>query len=145
MWFSDEMKRVFSNTIAKIVDETGFDAIIIPMVEHNDNINDHIISEIKKSRFVIADFTGNRGGVYFEAGYAMGLGKQVIWTCKEEYFNNSIKTKVTGNINGIESNEIIIDQKFDIHFDINHYNFIVWKDEEDFGKRLKDRIEATIK
>lgn len=28
---------------------------------------------INSCKFVIADFTGNRGGVYFEAGYAHGL------------------------------------------------------------------------
>ncbi len=35
-------------------------------------------------RFMIADFTGHRGGVYFEAGFAHGLGIPVIWTCRED-------------------------------------------------------------
>jgi hypothetical protein len=32
----------------------------------------------------MADFTGQRGGIYFEAGFAQGLGKQVIWLCRED-------------------------------------------------------------
>ena len=48
---------------------------------------DRILAEIRKSKFVVADFTscgeciacdkcehiGARGGVYFEAGFALGL------------------------------------------------------------------------
>ena len=34
---------------------------------------------------VVADFTGHRGGVYFEAGFARGLGIPVVWTCHKEY------------------------------------------------------------
>jgi len=59
-------------------------------------------------RFIVADFTGQRGGVYFEAGYALGLRKPVIWTCKRDWFNKTMKrsaeittaegTKVLGEI-----------------------------------------------
>jgi len=87
MWFSDDMMQVFQNTISRAVDECGYKALIISMKEHNENINDYIISEIRKSKFVIADFTGNRGGVYFESGFALGLNKQVIWTCRKDHFN----------------------------------------------------------
>jgi hypothetical protein len=31
---------------------------------------------ITNSRFAVVDYTGNRGGVYFEAGFGMGLGCQ---------------------------------------------------------------------
>jgi hypothetical protein len=43
-----------------------------------------MISQIRRSKFLIADFTGHRGGVYFEAGYAMGLGLPVFWTCRRD-------------------------------------------------------------
>ena len=33
-------------------------------------IPSEIISEIKRSKFMIADLTGYRGGVYYEAGFA---------------------------------------------------------------------------
>jgi nucleoside 2-deoxyribosyltransferase len=145
MWFSDEMIEVFDRTIKQTIEECGYTALIISMKEHNDLINDQIIAEIRKSKFIIADFSGNRGGVYFESGFAMGLGKQVIWTCKKEYFNSKITRKVQGNIvdtGEIREMEIIEESK--MHFDIDHYNFIVWENEEELGRKLKSRIEATI-
>ena len=76
---------------------------------------------IRRSRFVVADFTGQRGGVYFEAGYALGLGLRVIWLCRD------------GELK-------------DVHFDTRQYNFLVWKAGEyaDLAKRLQNRIEATL-
>jgi nucleoside 2-deoxyribosyltransferase len=58
-----------------------------------------VITAIRAAAFVVADFTsaqetddangkavkgGARGGVYFEAGFARGLGKQVIHTCRDD-------------------------------------------------------------
>jgi hypothetical protein len=53
-------------------------------VEHNDNVNDRIISEIRSCQFMVADFTLHRNGVYFEAGLASGLGRPVICTCRRD-------------------------------------------------------------
>lgn len=144
MWFDQEMIAAFNRTIKPVVDSCGFETIIIPMVEHNDSINDRIISEIRKSKFVIADFTGNRGGVYFESGFAMGLGKPVIWTCRKDHFNHKITKLVKAmSVEKIET-EVYVEDRRDIHFDISHYNFIVWENEDDLSIKLKDRIEATI-
>jgi len=54
-------------------------------LEHNEKIDDLIVAEIRKSGLVVADFTGDRGGVYFEAGYARGLGLPVIWPCRKDW------------------------------------------------------------
>lgn len=48
--------------------------MMIGSKEHSNKIDDEIIGEIRRSAFIVADFTGHRGGVYFEAGFAMGLG-----------------------------------------------------------------------
>jgi nucleoside 2-deoxyribosyltransferase len=80
---------------------------------------DQIISAINDSKFLIADFTGHRQGVYFEAGYALGQEKEVIWLCRESDISNT-------------------------HFDTRLYNHIVWKDAEDLRKKLEDRIAAVI-
>lgn len=124
MWFDDEMVDVFRRSITAAVEATGHKAIIVSMKQHNDDITDHIIAEIRKSRFIIADFTGLRGGVYYEAGFAAGLGKPVIMTCRDDWFNTS--------------------EQRNVHFDVSHMNFIVWKDGADLGQRLLDRIVATI-
>ncbi|MBR0519746.1 MAG: hypothetical protein IJJ95_00240 [Spirochaetales bacterium] len=84
---------------------------------------------------MIADLTGFRGGVYYEAGFARGLGKEVILCCKDKY---SIKIKY----DAIDK-EVIENGP---HFDVNHLNTIYWKsnDLEDFKERLKNRIIGTV-
>ncbi len=87
--------------------------------EHNDKVDDLIIASIKESRFVVADFTGHRGGVYFEAGFAMGLGLPVIWSCRQ-------------------------DEVEKLHFDIRQYNCVTWTTAAELQEKLYNRIRATI-
>jgi hypothetical protein len=121
MWFSPEVTSAWSDAIKPAMQAAGYEAVRIDGVEHNNKIDDEILASIRASRFVVADFTGERGGVYFEAGFAMGLGRPVIWTVREDFLPK-------------------------IHFDNRQYNFIVWKPDDlsDFAKRLQLRIEATI-
>ncbi len=145
MWFSHDMMDIFKTTISKAIQDSNYDPLIISMKEHNDNINDHIISEIRKSRFIVADFTGNRGGVYFEAGFAMGLGKPVIWTCRKDHFDQTYAVQFIGT-RETDDKLSSFNRRFEskIHFDVNHYNFIVWETAADLYQKLKDRICATI-
>ena len=119
MWFDEELKSAYSEGIAKLEEDTGFSMLRIDMREFNDKICDKILAEIRRSRFVIVDVTGHRQGVYFEAGFAMGLGLPVIWTCREDEIDAC-------------------------HFDTRQYNHITWKDADELHQKLKDRILATI-
>jgi hypothetical protein len=123
MWFSDETNDAFINGIWPALTETGYKAMRIDKKDHNNKIDDEIIAEIRRSRFIVADFTcgpGNpRGGVYFEAGFALGLNIPVVWTCRD----SSLK---------------------DVHFDTRQYAHIVWKNSEDLRIQLRNRIGATI-
>jgi nucleoside 2-deoxyribosyltransferase len=78
-----------------------------------------ILTEISESKFVVAEFTGHRNGVYFEAGYARGLGIPVIWVCRQDVMK-------------------------DAHFDTNHFNHLTWSAESPLMGRLVSRIVATI-
>ncbi len=93
--------------------------ILIDEKEYNTQITSEICKEIKESRFVVADLTQQRGGVYYEAGYALGMGKDVIFCCDEADSQN-------------------------IHFDVAQINTIYWKDTEDLYSKLKERIQATM-
>lgn len=119
MSFNEDLLSQFKEKVMPKIQATGFSPITVDMVHHNDDIADRIIYEIKNSHFVIADFTEQKKGVYYEAGYAKGLGLEVIWTVKEE--------DVTS-----------------LHFDTNHLNHITWKTPEELGQKLQDRILATI-
>jgi hypothetical protein len=127
MWLDEGLDKVYDvieNAVQEARDKDKYTALKITLKQHNEDINDHIIAEIKRSKFIIADLTGNggaRGGVYFEAGFAEGLGLKVIYTCKESYLPK-------------------------VHFDLNHRNIIKWSDEKlgDFKEKLIQRIRATI-
>ena len=100
------------------IKDTGHDYLKIDEKQHNRKICEEILYEIKQSKFLVADVTGQRGGVYFEAGYALALEKEVVWTCHESEKN--------------------------IHFDTRQYNRITWKNAEDLRKQLKNRIFGSV-
>ena len=78
---------------------------------------------------MVADLTGYRGGVYWEAGFAEGLGIPVIYTCHEKWLNTDKDLNIEG-----------------VHFDLNHRNMILWNEEnlEEFKQRLINRIGAIM-
>jgi hypothetical protein len=65
----------------------GFDAKRVSDEKHDNDITHKIIADIKQSRFIIADFTDQNNGVYYEAGYAMGMSKKVIRLVNEKQIN----------------------------------------------------------
>ncbi len=125
MWFDPSVNKAFE-TIKSVVesDEFGLHTYRVDKDPHNENIVFQIIGQIKKSKFLIADFTGNRGGVYWEAGFAKGLGKPVIHCVREDCFDSKD------------------DETKKVHFNLKQFNLIIWKDEDDLREKLIDRIRA---
>ena len=119
MWFDDSMIEVWEHGFEPAVSQAGYKAVRIDQTEHVNKIDDEIIAEIRRSRFVVADFTGARGGVYYEAGFAHGLNIPVIFSCREDVLN-------------------------EVHFDTRQYNHIVWKTAEELRTKLVNRIAAVI-
>ncbi len=121
LWFDEALSEPFNLGFKlAIQDDCGFTkAIRIDREHFPERIDDRIEGEIRQCRFLVADFTGHRGGVYFEAGFALGLGKPVIWTCRKDHFNNA-------------------------HFDTNHYPHVLWETPEDLREKLTARIRALI-
>lgn len=119
MWFDESMHKVYEDGISPALNDTGYEPLRIDRLEHVNKIDDEIIAGIRKSKFVIADFTNHRGGVYFEAGFALGLGRNVIWTCR--------KSDLTLT-----------------HFDTRQFNHIDWETPAELRERLRNRIQAVI-
>lgn len=123
MWFDDSMRDAYEKGIAPGIRAAGYEPVRIDGKEHNNKIDDEIIAEIRRSRFLVADFTqgetGARGGVYYEAGFAHGINIPVIFTCRQDALKN-------------------------VHFDTRQYNHIAWETPEELGERLSQRISATI-
>lgn len=119
MWFDSGTDAIFRQGIEPGIRDAGYIPNRIDLCQHNNKICDQIVAEIRRSRFVVADFTGQRGGVYFEAGFALGLGTPVIWLVRKD------------EIDGV-------------HFDTRQFNHILYESAEDLRKQLTDRINATI-
>jgi nucleoside 2-deoxyribosyltransferase len=118
MWFAPD-RRIFFDAMKKAIEDAGYLPIRIDMVEHINHIDDEIISQIRQSKFLVADLSGQRNGVYFEAGFMLGLDRPVIWACE--------KTEIEK-----------------VHFDTRQFNMITYEDSEDLRKRLQFRIEAIL-
>jgi nucleoside 2-deoxyribosyltransferase len=119
MWFDRTLVPAYTVGILPALEKWGYRALRIDREEHNEKIDDRIIAAIRRSAVVIADVTGQRTGVYYEAGFAQGLGIPVIWCCRSEEIDK-------------------------LHFDTRQYNHIIWSTPEDLRRKLEDRIEATL-
>ena len=123
MWFHESMEDAYSKGIEPAVKAAGYKPIRVSDEQFVGPIVDKVFSEIRRSRFVVVDYThdkeGARGSVYLEAGFAQGLGLDVISTCRK-------------------------DRLKDVHFDVSHFNHIVWETEEDLRDQLKERITAML-
>ncbi|MBO4562691.1 MAG: hypothetical protein J5772_03680 [Clostridia bacterium] len=119
MSFKPEMDPVRA-AIKKAIIGCGYEPRIMDEIEHNHQIVPEMLYEIRQARFVIAELTGHNNGAYYEAGYALGLGKDVIHVCKSEQFGT------------------------DGHFDVKQVNTVLWDNETELAEKLAKRIKATI-
>lgn len=86
MDFAEKLKPIFFHAIRPGIEGAGYRAQILHDHQHNNWIADEIMAQIRRSRFVVADVSTHNQGVYFEAGFALGLGIPVIWICTQEEF-----------------------------------------------------------
>lgn len=125
MWMDPQMDEAWNEGIHPALEDNGWNPLRADSIEHNDMIDDRIIADIQRSSLLVADLTGHRGGVYFEAGYAKGLDIPVVWTCRKD-LNDTDKTGFSH-----------------VHFDNRQFNFIIWKTPEELRERLFERVRAT--
>jgi hypothetical protein len=118
MWF-DSSRSEFDAAIYRAIADAGYVPIRIDRIEHLNRIDDEIIARIRQSKFLVADFSGQRNGVYFEAGFMLGLGRPVFWLCEKSDLKN-------------------------VHFDTRQYNIIDYTKADDLRTRLQARIEANL-
>ena len=126
MWFNEATDALYDRAIAPAVRAAGYQSLRIDQKpDFLGKIDDQIIAEIRRSRFVVADFThgdsGARGSVYYEVGFAQGLDLPVIFTCRQDQIDN-------------------------VHFDTNHFLHLSWPrgQAEALIEPLKNRILANL-
>jgi hypothetical protein len=114
-----ELDRVFAQCLRPAVAETGYE---LRTVTQRAGLVDAIIEdEIRRCRFLIADLSDENAGAYWEAGFAEGLGKPVIYICRAASADK-------------------------IHFDTNHRHTVKWDPSalDETAMRLKAVIRNTL-
>lgn len=123
MQFGDPvLDRVMNTHFRPAVDQTGFVLRRLDDAPKAGLIDDRLRVEIQGARFLVVDLTHGNKGAYWEAGYAEGLGKPVIYTCEESKFREAS------------------------HFDTNHHLTVMWTEAtlDHAMQMLKATIRATI-
>ena len=89
---------------AKRVDEANLFKRIVP----------EITRQVRQSAFVVADVTEQKANVFYELGFADGIGKEVI---------------------------LVAQKGSDLPFDINDVPVLFWESFTDFEKEFRKRVE----
>lgn len=123
MWFNEKMEEYYLNGYKVVSHENNYSCSRIDEKQYDGSIIEQIKTEISNSAILIADLTGNRGGVYYEAGIAKGLSMcghpiRLILTCRSDYFHSDNKP----------------------HFDVSGDNIIIYSDVDDLKSKLDIRI-----
>ena len=107
-------------TIKKKIDYSLIDVREVSRVGIIDNI---MRAHIRDASFVLVDLTHDNSGAYWEAGYAEGLDKPVIYLCERSKFENA-KT----------------------HFDTNHCTTVLWSVDEpdEFAAELVATLRRSL-
>lgn len=126
MRFGDpHLDQVFRDHFKPAVRATGFELLRLDEEPRAGLIDDRLRLELRTSRFVIADLSHGNHGAYWEAGFAEGLGRPVIYTCRKDVFDTPASRP---------------------HFDTNHYLTVIWDpaDPGSAAEQLKTTIRVTL-
>ena len=119
--FEDNIRDSFNELSDDIHSKLEYEPIVVnqSITSHDEKIGDKIIGELKSCRFLIADLSHHSNNVYYEIGYAMGMGIPVILTCKKEFMDK-------------------------LAFDISQYPVFEWSNENELKEKVIDRIKAIL-
>jgi hypothetical protein len=119
-----ELDCVFADCLFPAVKGTGYE--LRTVTQKAGPVDAIIEDEIRRCRFLIADLTDENNGAYWEAGFAEGLGKPVIYICRDT-------DKDTG-------------EPLKTHFDTDHRHTVRWNlnSLDETAKQLKAVIRNTL-
>lgn len=127
MMFSDETNVYFEKVYKPVIQSMNYAVMRIDQKEYTGSIIGEIQAEITDSVALIADLTGNRGGVYYEAGIAKGL----------QLCNHPIKLVLSCERKFFETERV--------HFDVSGDNILLYDSVDDLKKKLENRLTAVLK
>ena len=122
MWFDDagSMEQALDAAIRPACAEAGYEAHLVTDEQHyTEKVCEQVVAELRRCTFLIADFTGQRQNVYWEAGYAQALGKPVVRSCRTDCFDG-------------------------LHFDTRQYPHIKWATHKELHDELLAAMRAQL-
>lgn len=127
----DDVDTIYDQAIRPVLRELRIQPTRVDRVEHNEDIDDTIFRLIDECQLCIADLTCARPSVYYEAGYAFGIGKPVVYICRSDHFRVR-EDDIHGNLR--------------VHFDLQMKSIIPWSQpNEAFRKRLRSRVRYVTR
>ena len=106
------------NSISRAIKDTNNYGYACNKSNHIGDMTVEIFDNIRACKFAVFDFSTQNAGVYYEAGYAKAIGKQVIFTCRKKEVS-------------------------ELHFDVNHLRVLLWEDYDDLYCQLVKSIVAN--
>jgi hypothetical protein len=120
MWFDESLQDAWTSGFYEGIRTAGYQPVRVDKADYVGGVADEIMAKIRRARFFVADYKGQRNGVYFEAGFALGLGLIVIPTCRADEIPDKL------------------------HFDIKHLNILPWTSPAELAEGLNSPIRAVI-
>lgn len=122
--FGDEVLDPFmANVIKPAAAALGFELVDMRDVAQAGIIDNVMRARIRDAAFVLVDLTHANEGAYWEAGYAEGLGKPVLYLCNKQIFEEK-----------------------GTHFDTNHCTTVLWDAAapDPFTEELKATLRRSL-
>ena len=113
--------------------DSGFSPEFMDEIIHNKEIVPEMFRLIRECRFLIMDISEPNYGAYYEAGYALGLGKEIIITCSQESKDRKFS-----------EDEAKYEKYLRPHFDIAQKQILYWNNYADLSKKLSEWIKALF-
>ncbi|HVB80116.1 MAG TPA: hypothetical protein VNE82_09280 [Candidatus Binataceae bacterium] len=122
-----ELEGVFTRCFRPAAKDAGFDLRRLTDGQGAGLIDAQLRVRIRSAKFLVADLSTANRGAYWEAGFAEGLGRPVIYVCEKAVWSHP-------------------DHAQRPHFDTNHLNTVRWShsDLPRARQQLADMIRDTF-
>lgn len=115
-----ELDEFLRDVIKPAVSQLGFELVDMRDAAQAGVIDNVMRAKIRDAAFVLVDLSHGNRGAYWEAGYAEGLGKPVLYICKKSVFEEK-----------------------GTHFDTNHCTTVMWNSGE--SEPFTSELTATLR
>ena len=127
-WHHGDAQAIFERAIAPAAAVHKLQALRLDRSKTGNRPVGESLPAIRQARAVVVEMTGEAksmppGGLWFEAGFAAGLGAQIIWTCRDDKgLRKALALEVASAPSGV----------------------LFWKTHEDLKAALQERLSTVL-